>query len=142
VVHHDAHCANVLFQGERLVALIDFDDAYEGAIVADLPRMIDNWAHDSERHTLRPELAAHIIRTYERHRKLTVAERDLLPDYLALFALSDSVVSVQLELERGAPADDAIAASNVYARYHEYRYYAQASAGDWRDVLRPTLLGE
>jgi Ser/Thr protein kinase RdoA (MazF antagonist) len=142
VVHHDAHCANVLFQGERLVALIDFDDAYEGAVVADLPRMIYNWAHDYERQALRPERAAHIVRTYEHHRRLAEAERDLLPDYLALFALSDGIVSVQLEIERGAPADDAIAASNVYPRYHEYRHYPHPPAGDWRDALRRTLLGE
>src|SRR5438105_125550 len=34
VVHHDAHCKNVLFRGDQLIALIDFDDAHEGYLVA------------------------------------------------------------------------------------------------------------
>ena len=44
IVHHDGHCANVLLREGQLVALIDFDDAFEGHLVAELPVLLSNWA--------------------------------------------------------------------------------------------------
>lgn len=135
IVHHDAHCANVLFRGGRLVALIDFDDACPGYLVADLAQMIGTWVIDSRTHSLRPERATHLIRSYERHRALTAAERDLLPDALALFCLGDATVDVQSWLERGVASDAAVADCDAYRTFRQL-----TACPGWRDALRAVLL--
>ena len=118
IVHHDAHCANVLFQDGRLVALIDFDDACEGFLVSDLAAMVANWAASSgERAALDPELAALVVREYERHRRLTAVERDLLPDFVAAFVLADAAAYVRDRLAQGAGGDTAVHESQAYRRF-------------------------
>lgn len=118
VVHHDAHCANVLFRDDRLVALIDFDDACEGFLLADLAVMIANWAAEwGGRGALDPGKAALVVREYERHRPLTSAERELLPDFVAAFLLADAAAYVRGRLERGADGDTTVNDCNAYRRY-------------------------
>jgi homoserine kinase type II len=118
IVHHDAHCANVLFRDDRLVALIDFDDACEGFLVSDLAAMVANWAAPRDgRATLDPELAALVVREYERHRPLTAVERDLLPDFVAAFMLADGAAYIRDRLAQGADGDSAVRESHAYRRF-------------------------
>jgi homoserine kinase type II len=119
VVHHDAHCENVLFSGDRLVALIDFDDAYEGYLVADLAVMIANWANDGS--SLDLEKALTVVRHYERHRQLTAPERNLLPHAVLLFLLGDAAEYIRGRLEAGADGDTAV---NDCSRYKCYLHHA------------------
>lgn len=129
VVHHDAHCANVLFHNGRLVALIDFDDACEGYLLADLAVMVANWAAEwGEPGPLDLGLAALVVREYERHRPLTAVERDLLPDFVLLFLLADASAYVQGRLERGADGATAVDDCNVYKRYLQTRDDAWVAA--------------
>jgi homoserine kinase type II len=87
VVHHDAHCENVLFRDDRLVALIDFDDAHEGYLVADVAVMIANWADDgAPGEPLNLDKALNVTREYQLHRKLTDTGRELLPDFTLIFS--------------------------------------------------------
>jgi homoserine kinase type II len=131
VVHHDAHCANVLFRDERLVALIDFDDACPSFLVADVAVLLENWAADARADALRPDHAAHVLRAYERLRPLTAAERDLLPDFLALYVLGDAVTELRDELARGTAGDPAVAACAGYRRF-----LRRTAGADWRGALR------
>ena len=118
IVHHDAHCANVLFRDDRLVALIDFDDACEGFLLADLSAMVANWAAMSERgDILDPNWAAIVVREYEHRRPLTDVERDLLPDFVAAFMLADAADYVRDRLEAGADGDTAVHECNAYRRF-------------------------
>ncbi|HZO31183.1 MAG TPA: phosphotransferase [Chloroflexota bacterium] len=118
IVHHDAHCANVLFRDDRLVALIDFDDACEGFLLADLSAMVANWAVTSQGQTaLNHDWAAVVVREYERHRPLTAAERDLLPDFVAAFLLADAAAYVRDRLEQDADGDTAVHECHVYRRF-------------------------
>ena len=118
IVHHDAHCANVLFHDNRLVALIDFDDACEGYLVSDLAAMVANWAATwGGRTALDPERAALIVREYARHRPLTAVERDLLPDFVAAFVLADATAYIRVRLAQGAHGDTAVHESQTYRRF-------------------------
>jgi homoserine kinase type II len=130
IVHHDAHCANVLFHQGKLVALIDFDDACPSFLVSDLSVMLAGWAIDRQTYALLPERAAHLIRAYEHLRPLTPAERDLLPDFLLLFTVSDDCATIISELERGASADDSVAQC-VLSR----AFLAPTAGPSWRSVL-------
>jgi Ser/Thr protein kinase RdoA (MazF antagonist) len=135
VVHHDAHCQNVLFRDGRLVALIDFDDAYEGYLVADVVRLMESWATDWRRLDP-PDLtkAVRVVREYERHRPLTQAERELFP--LGLFLLSDTASFVQGEIERGRDATVALSECRQYQRYQ-----ALKQDSGWLASFRRALWG-
>lgn len=134
IVHHDAHCGNVLFRGGRLVALIDFDDACPGYLVADLAQLIGTWAIDSHTHALRPERATHLMRSYQQYRALTTAERDLLPDAVVLFTLGDAAAYVEGRLERGAAGDEAVTDCDAYRTFRQL-----TAVPGWRDALRAAL---
>jgi Ser/Thr protein kinase RdoA (MazF antagonist) len=118
VVHHDAHCENVLFRDGRLVALIDFDDAYEGFVLADVVRLMESWSFAVGSVDL-PAVGkpVAVVREYERHRTLTDGERAVFPLWLSLFCLSDGSGYVQGEIERGRDATEAIAECVAYQRY-------------------------
>jgi homoserine kinase type II len=135
VVHHDAHCANVLFRDDHIVALIDFDDAYDGYLVADPAAMIAQWGASSSRSDeLDLDRAVEVVRAYEKHRPLTDAERDLLPDFLLLFLLSDGAEHVRGWLERGTDGNTAVTECLIYQGY--LRLARDAS---WFAALRSEL---
>jgi homoserine kinase type II len=117
IVHHDAHWANVIFREDRLVALIDFDDACEGYLLADLSAMVANWAASPGEDALDPARAGLVIREYERHRQLTPVERVLLPDFVAAFILADGTAYVRERLEQGAADETAVTESDAYRRF-------------------------
>jgi Ser/Thr protein kinase RdoA (MazF antagonist) len=118
IVHHDAHHANVLFRDDNLVALIDFDDACDGFLLADLSAMVANWAVTSAgQEALDPDWAAVVVREYERHRPLTDVERDLLPDFVVAFMLADAAAYVRDRLEQGVDGDTAVHECLAYRRF-------------------------
>ena len=121
IVHHDAHCANVLFHGGRLVALIDFDDACEGFLVEDLAAMIANWAAVfMPRAAMDPGIARLVVQEYVRWRPLTAAEHELLPDFVAAFMLADGATHVRERLAHGMKGDAAVEESSVYRRHQHH----------------------
>lgn len=135
IVHHDAHCANVLFHHDRLVALIDFDDACAGFLIADLACMIANWAAEfGGGDALDPATAAFVVREYERHRPLNSAERDLLPDFVVLFLAADMSSHVKEQLEQGADGNTAV---NTWNGYRCYLHHSQDDT--WRHAFRRAL---
>lgn len=136
VVHHDAHCKNVLFRDGQVVALIDFDDAYHGYVVADVVRLLESWAGDWGTSDP-PDLAraAQVVGEYERYRPLTQGERELLPLCLSLFLLSDAAGYVQGEIERGRDAATAVEECSQYQRYqalkHDRAWYPRLQRELW-----------
>jgi Ser/Thr protein kinase RdoA (MazF antagonist) len=137
-VHHDAHGNNLLVDdGGNLVALLDFDDAHETFLVADVAALVNYWGLDradeaAPRFDARS--AAGVVRAYDAARPLTAGEWDLLPDALALFNLADATSYVAGRMARGTPADQAIADCDSYASFRE-----RTVAPDWRNTLRAAL---
>ena len=137
VVHHDAGCKNVLFDNNRLVALIDFDDACEGFLVADVAVMIANWAYDPTASTkLDLDKAVNVVGEYERHRELTAAERGILPDSLLLFLIADAAGYIHGQLEQGIDGNVAVNECRVYRQYLDH-----ANDDTWFVSLREELWG-
>jgi homoserine kinase type II len=133
-VHHDAHCANVVFHRGELVALIDFDDACPGYLLADLPVMLDGWATDRKADALIPDHVDTVIRAYHRARPLTPTERDLLPDFHLLYLLGDAAADVYERAAGGVSPEQAIAEWSGYRRYLRY-----ASDPAWHAPLLQAL---
>ncbi len=80
VIHGDLFRDNVLWDGGRLVAILDFEQASRGSFVYDLAVAILDWCWDAGRgEPLSEELAAALIAGYERRRPLDGADRAALP---------------------------------------------------------------
>jgi Ser/Thr protein kinase RdoA (MazF antagonist) len=136
-IHHDAHADNLLLdEAGRLVALLDFDDAHETFLLGDLAVLLEAWGVDRATNALAPERTGVVLRAYRARRRLSEAEQELLPDFLALYSLADSVQYVADRVEGGAPAERAAADCNQYARFR-----AWTARPGWRDRLRASLTG-
>lgn len=91
VVHHDPHPGNDLFgRGDRLIALLDFDEAHIAPWVVDLAALIHYWAADESPWGFSGEFASELVRAYESQRSLTAGERELLPDAIRLYHAGDA----------------------------------------------------
>lgn len=75
IIHGDLFRDNVMFRGEELVALIDFEQASTGSMVYDLAVCLNAWCY-LER-LLDPQCRA-MIRAYQAVRPLTAADREAL----------------------------------------------------------------
>jgi homoserine kinase type II len=131
VVHHDAHLGNLLFHRGQLVALIDFDDAHYGYQVDDVAVMIENWACEGEPSgSMNIGKASAVVREYERHRELTSAEREMLPDFMLMYLLCDTAEDVRRAMARGEDVERAIEECDMYKIYLRH-----ANDPDWRAAL-------
>lgn len=75
VIHGDLFRDNALFQGETLVALLDFESASRGSAALDLMVTLLAWCFGDR---FEPELTRALLRGYERTRPLPRDERALL----------------------------------------------------------------
>ncbi len=75
VVHGDLFRDNVLFQGDKLAALLDFESASQGTFAYDLMVTVLAWCFGSE---FDPKLAGSMIRAYHEVRPLSRIELDAL----------------------------------------------------------------
>jgi len=131
IVHHDGHCANVLLREGQLVALIDFDDAFEGHLVAELPVLLSNWATHGDDFVQHVEEMVAILRAYHHERPLTDNERELLPEFHLLYNLADTAVEVYERVARGTAPERAMA---EWGRPARFDYYLTDTI--WRETLR------
>ncbi|MGE5186073.1 MAG: homoserine kinase [Acidobacteriota bacterium] len=76
MIHGDLFRDNVLWDGEQISAILDFEQASGGSLVYDLAVCINDWCW-----TGRPriELAAALVAGYQRVRPLPADDRDALP---------------------------------------------------------------
>jgi homoserine kinase type II len=91
ICHCDFHFSNVLFQADRLVALLDFDDANYTFLQFDLVGLIESsaWPHTAEMLDLAKARA--VVQEYSRHRALPLIEQQHLFDVYKLSILFDCV---------------------------------------------------
>jgi homoserine kinase type II len=76
IIHGDLFRDNVLWEDERISAILDFEQASGGSLVYDLAVCINDWCW-----TIYPrlDLAAALIAGYQRVRPLTASDRTALP---------------------------------------------------------------
>ena len=76
IIHGDLFRDNVLWQGDRITAILDFEQASGGSLVYDLAVCINDWCWTG---APRLDLAAAIVTGYQAVRPLTEADREALP---------------------------------------------------------------
>ncbi len=91
VCHCDLHFSNVLFQGDRLVAVLDFDDANYTYLPLDLVGLIEYSAWPRRQEALNMAVASEVVWEYGQHRELRDAEKRHLYDVYKLSIMFDSV---------------------------------------------------
>ena len=76
LIHGDLFRDNVIWQGDRVAAILDFEQASAGSCVYDLAVCINDWCWADGP---RLELAVALVAGYEQVRPLTAADRAALP---------------------------------------------------------------
>jgi len=85
-LHADLFHDNVLFDGDSLSGIIDFDYACNDFLIYDLCVMINDWCLESDGNIDRPRMDT-VILAYQRIRALSERENDALPMMLRATAL-------------------------------------------------------
>jgi homoserine kinase type II len=89
IIHGDLFIDNVMFRGEKVVALLDFEAAARGKYIFDLATAVNALCYDGERYDLKRFEA--LIAGYESLRTLSLAEWDAFPNELRFSALRFTV---------------------------------------------------
>lgn len=91
ICHCDFHFSNVLFRGDELVALLDFDDANYTFLQFDLVGLMEYWAWPNTAEVLDVAKARSVVQEYMKHRPLPLVEQEHLYDVYRLSILFDCV---------------------------------------------------
>lgn len=91
ICHCDFHFSNVLFQGDELVALLDFDDANYTFLQFDLVGLIEHWAWPRTAQMLNLSKARSVVQEYMKYRPLPLIEQQYLYDVYKLSILFDCI---------------------------------------------------
>ena len=85
-IHADLFHDNALFEGDRLVGVLDFDYACSDSFVFDIAVLLNDWCIDND-YRLLPERVDAVLDAYQRLRPLEPLEQEALPLMLRLAAL-------------------------------------------------------
>ena len=81
--HGDPSGLNMIFDGDNLVALLDFEVVHRGQLVEDVSNAAFLTAQSAiGANEIRPEILRRFVSEYHLHRPLTTAEIDMLPEVL------------------------------------------------------------
>lgn len=100
IIHSDLFRDNVLFKGDELTAIIDFNSAGNGYLLFDLAVVVNDWCSTADG-SLDLPLAQATLAAYQQVRPLTNDEKSLWNDFLRIAASRFwlSRLEVQLKLE-------------------------------------------
>ncbi len=79
IIHGDLFRDNVLWEGPRLTAILDFEQASGGSLAYDLAVCVNDWCWSPDPAGPRADLARALLEGYGRRRVLTDADRAALP---------------------------------------------------------------
>src|SRR3984893_10072816 len=89
VIHGDLFCDNVLFRGEKLVAVLDFEAACRGKFIFDIATAVNAMCFVDAEYSL--DRFRYLLHGYESVRTLSLAEWDAFPDELRYSSLRFTV---------------------------------------------------
>ena len=92
ICHSDFHTSNILYNNNKFVALLDFDDANYTYLLFDLVGLIESWAWTHDKYdVINLTEAKKIIEEYTKHKPLSIVEKIHLFDVYKLSIFIDSV---------------------------------------------------
>lgn len=93
IIHGDLFPENVMFKGDKVVAMLDFEAASRGKFIFDLATAVNALCFEDRRYVLRKFEA--LITGYESLRTLSLAEWDAFPNELRFSAFRFTVTRLQ-----------------------------------------------
>ncbi len=115
IIHGDLFPDNTLFDGERLVALLDFEQAGTGPWLYDLAVCLTSWCYADD---FLPDRARALVAGYERCRALAAEERAGLATE-ARAAAARFCLTRYLDVEQNPAATDHARRTKDYRRYRD-----------------------
>jgi homoserine kinase type II len=115
IIHGDLFADNLVFHGDKVVAMLDFEAAARGRYVFDLATAVNALCFVHEQYDLRRFEA--LMAGYESLRPLSLAEWDAFPNELRLSALRFTVTRLRDFFLR--PADDATRVDKDFREFYE-----------------------
>ena len=104
-LHCDYHGRNMVFQGDQLAGLFDFDFVTSGPRTFDVARGLFNFGREGRRSiVLRAEFCRAFLEGYESVEQLSEEEREALPFMAALNWVPDASFYAARRLEAGDPS--------------------------------------
>jgi len=93
IIHGDLFLDNIMFRGEKVVGVLDFEAASRGKYIFDLATAVNALCYDGERYDLKRFEV--LIGGYESLRTLSLAEWDAFPNELRFSALRFTVTRLR-----------------------------------------------
>jgi homoserine kinase type II len=115
IIHGDLFSDKLLWKGDKLVAMLDFEAACRGKFIFDLATAVNALCVDGEGYDLK--CFESLIAGYESLRPLSLAEWDAFPNELRLSALRFTVTRLCDFLLR--PTDEAARADKDFREFYE-----------------------
>jgi homoserine kinase type II len=115
IIHGDLFTDNLLFRGDKLVAVLDFEAACRGKFIFDLATAVNALCVDGEGYDLKRFEA--LIAGYESLRPLSLAEWDAFPNELRLSALRFTVTRLRDFFL--TPADEGTRTEKDFREFYE-----------------------
>jgi homoserine kinase type II len=95
MIHEDLGKRHVLWRGNKISSIIDFDRAYYGKIILDFGQACRGWCFKDNWRVWSNENFRHLLRGYSKRRKLTEIEKGYLIDAIK-FAIIERAISFSL----------------------------------------------
>jgi len=115
IIHGDLFCDNVLFKGEKVVGILDFEASCRGKFVFDLATAVNALCFDEGKYQLRRFEA--LIAGYESLRTLSLAEWDAFPNELRFSALRFTITRLKDFFLQ--PLDDRMRISKDFQEFYD-----------------------
>ncbi|HLH76594.1 MAG TPA: homoserine kinase [Candidatus Binataceae bacterium] len=93
IIHGDLFADNLLFRGERLVAMLDFEAACRGKFIFDIATAVNALCFVNNSYSL--ERFRHLLQGYESVRTLSLAEWDAFPNELRYSSLRFTITRLR-----------------------------------------------
>ena len=138
IIHGDLFLDNIMFRGEKVVGILDFEAASRGKYIFDLATAVNSLCFDGERYDLKRFEA--LIGGYESLRTLSLAEWDAFPNELRFSALRFTVTRLNDFFLR--PMDEAQRVNKDFREFYErLRILRRETEGGMEGLLMAMATG-
>jgi homoserine kinase type II len=138
IIHGDLFLDNIMFRGEKVVGILDFEAASRGKYIFDLATAVNSLCFDGERYDLKRFEA--LIGGYESLRTLSLAEWDAFPNELRFSALRFTVTRLNDFFLR--PVDEAQRVNKDFREFYErLRILRRETEGGMEGLLMAMATG-
>lgn len=118
LIHNDYRIGNILFEGDRVSAILDFDWACLGPAIKDVAHALAEWSFLDGQKVHRQDIFNCFLRGYNRAASIKIQEDSDLYRWIAFGCLSDAATYLVDRLERG----EIHPAFSSYM-YQKYKYF-------------------